>query len=54
MMYFSRVNQNGPVKYEQVPGSIGVLESLDNSMPIGEAHRKTWNQDGLAEWELGT
>jgi hypothetical protein len=40
------------VKYEQVPGSIGVLESLDKSMPIGEASCKTWDKNWLAVWEL--
>jgi hypothetical protein len=54
MRYFARISQTGPVKYaqRQVPGSIGVLESLDNFMPIGEARRKTWDQNGLAFWTV--
>ncbi len=51
-MYFAHITQKGPVKYGQVPGSIGVLESLDNPMPIGEAHCKTWDENGLVVWVL--
>ena len=50
--YFAHITQKGPVKYDQVPGSIGVLESLDKPMPIGEASCKTWNEKGLAVWTL--
>ncbi len=35
-----------------MPGSIGVLESLDKFMPIGEAHCLTWNVNRLAVWTL--
>jgi hypothetical protein len=40
--------KRGRLKDKQVHGSIGVLESLDNFMPIGEAHRKTWDDEGRA------
>ena len=39
MPYFAHISQRGPVKYDQVPGSIGVLEAIDKPMPIGEARR---------------
>ena len=42
----------GPVKYDQVPGSIGVLEAIDKPMPIGEAHCMTWDEHGLAVWTI--
>ena len=35
-----------------MPGSIGILESPDKPMPIGEAHCVTWDQNGLAVWTL--
>jgi hypothetical protein len=40
------------VKYRDVIGSIGVLESPDNLMPIGQADCKTWDENGLAVWVL--
>ncbi len=36
--YFAHISQKGLIRYGDVPGSIGVLESLDKFMPIGEAH----------------
>ena len=39
MPYFAHISQRGPVKNDQVPGSIGVLEAIDKPMPIGEARR---------------
>ena len=32
------ISHQGKIRYEDVPGSIGVLEVLDKFMPIGEAH----------------
>jgi hypothetical protein len=54
MTYFANVSKAGPVKYRDVPGSIGVLESLDPGAPgpIGQADCKTWDRDGLAVWSL--
>ncbi len=52
MRYFAHISQRGPVKYDQVPGSIGVLEALDQFMPIGEASRRTWDENGLAVWTI--
>ena len=50
--YFVLISQTGAVKYGQVPGSIGVLEALDQYMPIGEAACRTWDAKGLAVWTL--
>jgi hypothetical protein len=47
-MYFAQIRQNGPVKYGQLPGSIGVHDSRDNPMPIGQATCKTWDQNEIA------
>jgi hypothetical protein len=52
MTYFAHISLAGPVKYEQLPGSIGVHESPDNPMPIGMASCKTWDERGLAVWTL--
>jgi hypothetical protein len=52
MPYFANISQRGPVKYRDVPGSIGVLETPDNPMPIGQAHCKTWDDQGRAVWVL--
>jgi hypothetical protein len=35
--YFTNISASGPVRYGQLPGSIGVLEALDKPMPIGIA-----------------
>jgi hypothetical protein len=50
--YFAHITQRGPVKYDQLPCSIGVLEALDNPMPIGAAHFFTWDENGPAVWSL--
>jgi hypothetical protein len=47
-MYFAHISERGPVRYDQVPGSIGVLEAPDKFMPIGVASCKTWDEKGLA------
>ena len=52
MPYFANISQRGPVKYRDVPGSIGVLEAPDQPMPIGQADCKTWDENGLAVWTL--
>jgi hypothetical protein len=52
MNYFAHISQTGRVKYRDVLGSIGVLESPDNFMPIGMASCKTWDEKGLAAWTL--
>ena len=36
--YFAHISAAGPIRYGQVPGSIGVLEKPEKFMPIGEAH----------------
>jgi hypothetical protein len=33
-------------------GSIGVLEAFDATVPIGEAHYGTWDENRLAVWTL--
>ena len=52
MRYLAHISQVGAVKYGQLPGSIGVLEASDRFMPVGEAHCVTWDERGLAVWEL--
>jgi hypothetical protein len=50
--YFAHISQTGPIRYGQVPGSIGVLEATDKPMPIGEASCRTYDEHGLAVWTL--
>jgi hypothetical protein len=38
--------------HTDAPGSIGVLESLDKFMLIGEASCRTHDENGLAVWTL--
>jgi hypothetical protein len=54
MLYFANVGpKTGPVKYRDLPtGSIGVLESRDNHMPIGQAMCRTWDEQGRGVWVL--
>ena len=54
MPYFANIGpKTGPVKYrDRPPGSIGVLESPGNHMPIGQAMCRTWDEQGLAVWTL--
>ena len=52
MPYFANIRQRGPVKYRDVPGSVGVLEAPDKFMPIGQADCVTWDDQGLAVWVL--
>jgi hypothetical protein len=49
--YFAHISGGGPVRYGQVPGSIGVLDSPD-AMPIGMANCTGWDPAGLAVWRL--
>ncbi len=50
--YFAHISHDGPIRYRDVPGSIGVLETPDKPMPIGEASCRTHDQNGLAVWTL--
>jgi hypothetical protein len=50
MPYFANIRQSGPVKYRQLPGSIGVHDSRDNAKPIGQGDCKTWDANDLAVW----
>ena len=53
MPYFANVGPvKGPVKHRDLPGSIGVLESQTNHMPIRQADCRTWDENGLAVWTL--
>ena len=54
LAYLSNVKTIIPTCYGQLPGSIGVLESLDRSMPIGEVHCLTWDENGLAVRRSGS
>jgi hypothetical protein len=51
--YFAHISGAGPVRYGQVPGSIGVLDAPDKPMPIGMANCCIgWDSAGLAVWRL--
>ena len=50
--YFTNASASGPVRYGQLPGSIGVLEALDKPMPIGMASAIGRTEGGLAVWSL--
>jgi hypothetical protein len=50
--YFTNASGPGAVRYGQLPGSIGVLESLDKPMPIGIASAIGRTEGGLAVWGL--
>jgi hypothetical protein len=52
MEYFTNTSAAGPVRYGQLPGSIGVLEALDKPMPIGMASAIGRTEGGLAVWQL--
>ena len=52
MEFFTNVGIAGAVHFGQLPGSIGVLESPDNRMPIGMASEVGRTERGLAEWRL--
>ena len=52
MEYFTNTSAAGPVRYGQLPGSIGVLEALDKPMPIGMASAIGRCKGGLAVWGL--
>jgi hypothetical protein len=50
--YFAHISAAGPVRYGQVPGSIGVLDAPDKPMASGMANCTGWDASGLAEWRL--
>jgi hypothetical protein len=52
--YFANVGPvKGPLKHRDLPtGSIGVLESPDNHMPIGMTSCRGWDDQGRAVWTL--
>jgi hypothetical protein len=50
--YYAHISAAGPIRREQVPGSIGVLEAPDKPMPIGEASCVSLTTNGLALWRL--
>jgi hypothetical protein len=52
MEYFTNASVSGPVRYGQLPGSIGVLEALDKPMPIGMAFASGRTEGGLPVWRL--
>jgi hypothetical protein len=53
-VYFASVGpKTGPLRYrDRPPGSIGVLESPTNHMPIGMASCRGWDDQGRAVWTL--
>jgi hypothetical protein len=52
MIHLAHISHKGPVKYGQLPGSIGVHDALDNPMPIGMALCRGWDENGFAVWTL--
>jgi hypothetical protein len=50
--YFAHITAAGPIRYDQVPESIEVLESPDKPMPIGMAFEAGWTEGRLATWRL--
>ena len=42
---FAHVSPPGPFRYDQIPCFIGVLESPDKPMPIGEAYCETCDRE---------
>jgi hypothetical protein len=48
MPRFTNISASGRVRYGQLPGSIGILESLDKPMPIGIASAIGRTEGGLA------
>jgi hypothetical protein len=50
--YFANLSKRGPVKYRDVPGSIGVLGAPDEPMPIGQDSCFPWDEKSLAVWRL--
>jgi hypothetical protein len=52
MQYFTNIGVADPVRPGQLPGSIGVLESLDKPMPLGIASEIGRTERGLAVWSL--
>jgi len=50
--YFTNASGPVPVRFGQLPGSIGVLEALDKPMPIGIASEIGRTEGGLAVWCL--
>jgi len=50
--YFAHISADGPVRYGQVPGSIGVLDAPDKPMPIGIASCIGWDTAGMAVGRL--
>lgn len=52
MRYYASISIRGTVKYGQLPGSIGVHDSPDSSMPVGMASGKWRDDRGNALWSL--
>ena len=50
--YFAQTTTNGSIRYRQLSGPIGVLESRDGVSPIGTASEDGSNAGGLARWRL--
>jgi hypothetical protein len=51
--YYANVGPaRGPALYRDTPPTVGVLEALDNLMPIGMATEAGWTENGVALWSL--
>jgi hypothetical protein len=53
MRYFTAAGpERGPLLYRDAPDTIGVLEALRESKPIGRALSSGWDPDRVAVWQL--
>jgi hypothetical protein len=50
--YFTNADGLGRVRYQQLPSSIGITESLESDLPIGIASQVSRNDRGMAVWIL--
>ena len=51
-LYANADPAHGPLRYGEVPGAIGILEALDEPVPVGMALCVGVDAAGLAVWEL--
>jgi hypothetical protein len=50
--YFTNFGSKGALKYQDVPGVMGVLPARDDDAPIGQAFCLGWDADGNAVFQL--
>jgi hypothetical protein len=52
MAYFTTESTTGTVRFEELPWSIIVVDSLDTRLPIGLATEEGLTPTGIALWSL--